>query len=158
MKSFVFSLTYPDPELFDLVKKTDKRILAKWAIDCTQRVIHFFEKEYPHDTRPKIALTTLKTWIDTGVFSMTTIRKASLDSHAAARSIEENSPARSSVARAAGQAVATAHVSIHSFACANYCLQAVFRASDMQGKEAIKQERKWQYQQLVKISSKGFID
>ncbi|OGB63001.1 hypothetical protein A2X44_03250 [candidate division CPR3 bacterium GWF2_35_18] len=40
---------------------------------------------------------------------MAVIRKASLDSHAAARDVGEDNPARSS-ARSAGQAVATAHV------------------------------------------------
>lgn len=45
---------------------------------------------------------------------MADIRKASLNSHAAAREVGEDSPARSA-ARACGQAVATAHVLRHAY-------------------------------------------
>ena len=44
---------------------------------------------------------------------MAVIRKASLESHTAARDVGENNAARSA-ACAAGQAVATAHVPTHS--------------------------------------------
>jgi hypothetical protein len=146
-----FSLTRNDPELMGLVKKTDKKILAQWAIDCSLRVIHYFEDMYSNDNRPRVALDTLKLWMKTGEFHMAVIRKASLDSHTAAREVNEDTPARSA-ARAAGQAVATAHVPLHAYGSAIYAQQAVFRASNLSDAEATAiKERDWQYKHLLEL-------
>src|SRR5215470_2306524 len=107
-----------DPATVELVNHTDHKTLAVWAIDCTERVMPYFEESYPQDHRPRQALDTLQRWIQTGVFQMAVIRKASLDAHAAARDVGEDNPARSA-ARAAGQAVATTHVPLHSLGAAN---------------------------------------
>ncbi|MFX1566003.1 MAG: putative immunity protein [Promethearchaeota archaeon] len=126
-----FSLTHyrNDDGLVELVKKTDHKILAIWSIDCAERVLPYFEEKFPGDQRPRRAIETLKAWINTGVFRMAVIRKASLDSHAAAREVERDNAARSP-ARAAGQAVATAHVPTHSIGTAIYALQAIHSAID----------------------------
>ena len=138
--------------MLDLVEKTDHKTLAIWAIDCTERVMPYFEEEYPDDNRPRQALETLQTWIDTGLFSMAVIRGASLTSHAAAREVGEDNPARSA-ARAAGQAVATAHVPTHSIGAANYALQAIHRASSVADAEtAIAQEKEWQLRHLLELT------
>ncbi|MBI5223164.1 hypothetical protein HY990_01955 [Candidatus Micrarchaeota archaeon] len=147
-----FSLAYKDARLFKLVQKTDKKILAQWAIDCTKRGLHYFKDKYPTDQRPKIAIQTLKNWIKTGIFKMKVIRKAALDSHAAAREIGEDNAARSA-ARAAGQTVATAHVKTHSIAAANYSLQAIYRSTRVEkANVAIIKERTWQYKHLRELS------
>ncbi len=143
-----FSIARNDEELVKLVDKTGQKILAHWAIDCTERVMHYLVEKYPEDNRPRSALVTLKTWIDTGVFKMSVIRKASLDSHAAAREVGEDSPARSA-ARAAGQAVATAHVPTHAYGAAIYAQQAIFRATD--SFDEVEKERNWQYQHLLEL-------
>ncbi len=104
-----FSLAAEKAFFLELVEKTDHKILAVWAIDCAERVLPYFEEKRPQDPRPRNALETLQTWINTGVFKMAVIRKASLDSHAAAREVGEDNAARAA-ARAAGQTVATAHV------------------------------------------------
>jgi hypothetical protein len=149
MKKPNFSLTqYKDKRIVELVKKTDKKILAIWAIDCAERVLPYFEKKYPNDNRPRKAIETLQEWINTGLFKMAVIRKASLDSHAAAREVGEDNPARSA-ARATGQAVATAHVSTHSMGSAIYALQAIHRATDSDN--AVAKEREWQYRRLVEL-------
>jgi hypothetical protein len=109
MEKSKFSIAHEDEEIIELMNKTEHKILARWAIDCTERVMPYFEEKYPHDNRPSHAIETLKLWIDTGIFRMGIIRRASLDAHVVAREVGENSPARSA-ARAAGQAVATAHV------------------------------------------------
>lgn len=151
MKKPHFSLNHEDQELADLVSQTDQKTLARWAIECTNRVIHYFENQFPEDKRPRHALETLADWLKTGMFSMKVIRKASLDAHAAAREVGEDSPARSA-ARAAGQAVATAHVPRHAYGPAIYAQQAVFRASDASRAEAAAaQERDWQYQRLSEL-------
>jgi hypothetical protein len=151
MKRPKFSLAQYKDEFVELVRKTDKKTLAVWAVDCTMRVLPYFEEKYPEDNRPRKAIETLQTWIKTGVFKMAVIRKASLDSHAAAREVGEDSPARSA-ARSAGQAVATAHVAAHSIGAAIYALQAIYRASS---DAAIAKERDWQYKHLSRLREKS---
>ncbi len=153
-KTSKFSLVYKDETLAELVKKTDKKTLAVWAIDCVERILPFFEEKYPKDNRPRKAIEALQKWIRTGVFKMADVRKASLDSHEAAREIGEDNPARS-VARAAGQAMATAHVPTHSIAAANYSLQAIYRSTNFSDADAsVAKERKWQYKRLLWLRKK----
>jgi immunity protein 5 of polymorphic toxin system len=142
-----FSLQQHKDEFMEIVSKMDHKTLAVWAIDCAERVLPYFEEQYPEDHRPRNALETLQAWINTGAFKMAVIRKASLDSHAAAHDVGEDNAARSA-ARAAGQAVATAHVPTHSIGAAIYALQAIHRASD---DAAVAKERDWQYQHLLEL-------
>ena len=144
-----FSIARKDEEMLELASKTDHKTVALWAIDCAERVMPHFEDKYPQDHRPRQAIETLKTWIDTGVFKMAVIRKASLDAHSAAREVGEDSPARSA-AHAAGQAVATAHVPRHSYGPAIYAQQAIYRATN--SIDAVEYERNWQYQHLLALS------
>ena len=147
-----FSLTrFKDERVVELVKKTDHKTLAIWAVDCAFRVLPYFKEKFPEDPRPQNAIEVLQEWINTGVFKMAKIRKASLKSHAAAREVGEDNSARSS-ARAAGQAVATAHVPTHSIASAIYALQAIHRdPSILEAEAAVAQERDWQYKHLIKL-------
>jgi hypothetical protein len=151
MKKPSFSLNRKDPALQTLIEATNKRSLALWALVCAERVLPYFEVEFTQDSRPRQALGILQNWIDTGEFSMKIIRGAALASHAAAREVGEDTPARSA-ARAAGQAVSTAHVKEHALAAANYALQAIFRANiDNNPEDAIEAERLWQIQRLMEI-------
>jgi hypothetical protein len=146
-----FSITHEDAEMWDLIRQTDHKTLAVWAIDCAKRVLPYFEAEHPEDLRPRAAIETLQAWIDTGVFRMAVIRRASLASHAAAREIGRDNAARSA-ARAAGQAVATAHVSRHAYGPAVYAQQAIHRASNPpDANAAVAAERDWQYQRLREL-------
>ena len=152
MKRYGFTLTgNRDPRIMGLLSKTDRRTLAVWAIDCVERVLPWFEQKYPGDYRPRKAVITLREWIATGTFRMAVIRKASLDSHAAARDVGDDNAARSA-ARAAGQAVATAHVAGHAVGAAIYALQAVSRnAEPAEAGAAIAAEREWQYRHLLEL-------
>ena len=153
MEKSKFSITRKDEEMLELVSKTDHKTVALWAIDCAERIMPYFEEKYSQDHRPRLAIETLKTWIDTGVFKMAVIRKASLDAHSAARAVGEESPARSA-ARAAGQAVATAHVPRHSYGTALYAQQAIYRATNPSHADAaVTKERDWQYQHLLDLSN-----
>ena len=152
-----FPITHIDNEMLELIDNTDKKTLAIWAKDCAERVIPYFDRKYPEDNRPKLAVEALQAWIDTGEFKMSAIRKASLDSHAAAREVGEDSPARSA-ARAAGQAIATTHVPRHSYGSAVYAQQAVYRSFDsFKASSAAVQERDWQYQHLIELKNKARI-
>ncbi len=151
MKEQTFSLArYKDPATVELVSKTGHKALAVWAIECAERVMPYFETLHPQDRRPRRALEALQAWIETGAFTMTVIRKASLDAHAAARDAGEDNAARSA-AHAAGQAVATAHVPMHALGAANYALQAIYRATDS-ADAAVARERDWQIQRLLDLS------
>jgi Imm-5 like putative immunity protein len=148
MEKSKFSITRKDEEMLELVRKTDHNTLAVWAIDCAERVMPYFEEKYPEDHRPRNAIVALQAWINTGVFKMADIRKASLDAHSAAREVGEDSPA-SSAARAAGQAVATAHVPRHAYGPAIYAQQGIYRATNSM--DAVESEREWQYQHLLDL-------
>lgn len=154
MKKPRFSLaTYKDPETVEIIRGTDPKVLAVWAIDCATRTMPYFEVSYLDDHRPRLALVALKTWIDTDVFNMQVIRKASLNAHAAAKEIGNNSSA-ASVAHSAGQAVATAHVPMHALGAANYALQAIYRATEAEKVvSAINNERNWQLKHLQDLKS-----
>ncbi|MBG0770238.1 MAG: hypothetical protein H0S82_00940 [Anaerolineaceae bacterium] len=146
-----FSLATADDELQGLINQASHHTLAIWARDCALRVLPLFEAQFPNDVRPRQALATLQDWIDTGRFSMSVIRAASLNAHAAAREVGEDNPARSA-ARAAGQAVATAHVRTHSPGAAKYAQQALFRAAlPGDAQLAATQEREWQFNRLKQL-------
>jgi len=154
MKKSKFSLTqYKDKRIVEIVRKTNHKTLAFWAIDCAERILPYFEEKYPKDHRPRNAIKILQKWINTGVFNMTVIRKASLASHAAAREVGEDNAARSA-AHAAGQAAATAHVPTHSIGVAIYALQAIHRATNSDA--AVTKERDWQYQHLLELIERRF--
>ncbi|MCB9450279.1 MAG: hypothetical protein H6672_02505 [Anaerolineaceae bacterium] len=154
LKKTKFALTHRDARVDALVSETDHKTLATWARDCAERVLPYFEAAFPDDPRPRQALAALQQWINTGVFKMAVIRKAALDAHAAAREVGADSPARSA-ARAAGQAVATAHVRTHAIGPAQYALQAIHRASHAADTEAaLAEEREWQYQHLLALRGK----
>lgn len=157
MKKMRFSLANQDERLVRLLKKTDHKIAAVWSIACAERVLSYFEKLYPQDSRPRDAIDTCWAWIKTGVFKMTIIRAAALGSHAAARAVGADTPARSA-ARAAGHAVATAHVITHAIGAATYALQAIDRDLDIVDSElALAKEREWQYQYLVELQAAGHV-
>lgn len=123
--------------------KQDQRLLAIWAIDCAERALPLFEKLYPADERPRQAIAVGRAWIETGVFTMAAIRGASLAAHAAARDAKGHDAA-CFAARAAGQAVATAHVPQHAFGGAYYALKAIAAADPVQAEERVAQEHAWQ--------------
>jgi hypothetical protein len=146
-----FSIAHNDDEMLALVQATDQKTLAIWAIDCAERVLPYFEQQFPDDHRPRHAIEALQAWLQTGVFTMAGIRKASLDSHAAARDVGADRAARSA-ARAAGQAVATAHVPRHAYGSAVYAQQAIYRASNpAEADAAVATERDWQYTHLRQL-------
>jgi hypothetical protein len=137
--------------------KQDQRSLATWAADCAERVLPFFEKAYPKDERPRKAIEACRTWVRTGVFKMADIRGASLAAHAAAREAKENNTA-CFAARAAGQAVATAHVPQHALGGAYYALKAVAAADPANAGVKIARERNWQSRRFPENLRQEILD
>jgi hypothetical protein len=136
--------------------KQDQISLAIWAADCAQRVLPFFAKAYPKDKRPLKALETCRRWARTGVFRMADIRGASLAAHAAARKAKTNEPA-CFAARAAGQAVATAHVPQHAFGASYYALKAIAASDPTDEKGKISGEWKWQLSRITRTLRKEVL-
>jgi hypothetical protein len=127
--------------------KDDQRLMATWAADCAERVLRLFETAYPEDDRPRNALEACRRWVRTGVFTMAEIRGASLAAHAAAREAKDNDAA-CFAARAAGQAVATAHVPQHAFGGSYYALKAVAAGDPANAEANVTKERDWQSRRL----------
>ncbi|WP_081752852.1 putative immunity protein [Kallotenue papyrolyticum] len=129
--------------------REDQRALATWAADCAARVLPIFENAYPNDERPRKAIEACQTWVRTGIFKMAEIRTASLAAHAAARDAKaKGNEAACFAARAAGQAVGTAHVAQHAYGAALYALKAIAASNPVQTEVRLQEERNWQSQHL----------
>ena len=123
----------------------DHRLLAVWAGDCAQHVLHHFELARPEDGRPRQAIDMARAWAR-GEVTMTQARTAAGHANAAGR--ELTGPAREA-AFAAGQAAAVAHVAAHELGVAAYAVRAA-RAASPQGEreEGGRRECRWQRAQL----------
>jgi immunity protein 5 of polymorphic toxin system len=151
MNKSKMAVTSMDASIAELANKTDHKILAIWAADCAERVLPYFEANYPADSRPRKAVEACREWAHTGVFKMADVRKTSLAAHTAAREVGDDHAARAA-ARAAGQAMATAHVPAHAIAAAIYAATAVRDAPHSADADAATyEERVWQYQHLLAL-------
>lgn len=136
--------------------RDDQRMLATWAADCAKRVLPLYEKAYPADDRPRRAINMCRTWVRTGVFKMVEIRGASLGAHAAAREAIENNAA-CFAARAAGQAVGTAHFPQHAYGSAFYALKAIVANDSNRAEFKGAREREWQARRLPSNLRRQFL-
>ncbi len=115
------------------------RLLMRWAHDCAEHVLPLLG-DTELDERVRHALEIARVW-ERGEVPTGTAMKASLGAHAAARAA--TTPTATFVARAIGQAVATAHMADHSLGPAWYALQAVKSAG-----QSVDAERIWQDQHM----------
>ena len=93
--------------------------LASWAANCAAEVLPHFEKT-TKDSRPRNAILIGRAWAAGNVKTRVAM-KASLSAHAAAKNAKD--PIAKAAARAAGQAVATAHCADHSLGALLYVLK-----------------------------------
>lgn len=133
--------------------KSDQKILAFWAADCSEHVLHFFEDKRPNDNRPRKAIEACRKWAATGIFKMSEIRKASLDAHAAAKTTTQEDAKYA--AHSAGQAVATAHVPTHALGASLYAIRAA-AAHAGNADDGLVCERKWQLERLLELAKHDF--
>ncbi len=132
--------------------KSDQRVLALWAADCADHVLPYFENKYPDDDRPRKAIEVLRKWISTGEFSMAVIRVASLSAHEAAKGKKEADAIFA--AHAAGQAVATAHVSTHALGSSVYGIRAA-AAHSGEADDGLIKKRNGQLRRLLSYAKRG---
>ena len=105
--------------------------LARWAADCAERVLHLFSR-CSDDIRPQHALDIARAWAR-GEVKTGEAMKASLAAHSAARRVKDKTAI--AAARAAGQAVATAHCADHSMGALLYALKALEASGSPSGSE-----------------------
>jgi hypothetical protein len=127
------------------LQDSDHRLLAVWAADCAQHILHLFEQAKPSDHRPRQAIEQARAWAR-GEITMTQARTAAFAANAAAREVLG---AAKEAAHAAGQAVAVAHVAAHELGAAAYAIRAARAAApEDEREEAGRRECQWQRVQL----------
>jgi len=127
------------------LQDSDHHLLAIWAADCAQHVLHLFEEMQPNDERPRQAIESARAWTR-GQITMSQSRAAGGHAMAAARDL---SGAARYTAYAAGQAAVVAHVAAHELGAAAYAIKAA-RAAALDGRadEVGRLECEWQHAQL----------
>src|SRR5919197_333498 len=68
------------------LQDADHHLLAIWAAECAQHVLHFFERARPGDDRPRRAIELARAWAR-GEVTMTQARTAAGHANAAARDL-----------------------------------------------------------------------
>jgi len=127
------------------LQDSDHHLLAIWAADCAQHVLHLFEEIQPNDDRPRRAIELIRAWTR-GQITMSQSRAAGGHAMAAARML--SGPARHA-AYAAAQAAAVAHVAAHELGAAAYAIKAVRAAAPKgESESAGHRECQWQREQL----------
>ena len=115
-------------------------MLAVWAADCAERTLPLFEGRAPSDTRPREAIDGVRAFAR-GELRIGPARALAVAAHAAAREVGD--PAAVAAARAAGHAVATAHMGSHARGVAYAAKAAGLAAPGDPGVAAA--EARWQF-------------
>jgi hypothetical protein len=122
----------------------DHRLLAQWAVECSEHVLPLFEAVSP-DRRPREALDAGRAWIR-GEMRMMDARQAAFGSNAAAREV---TGAAKYAALSAGQAAAVGHVAAHDLGAAAYAIKAARASVSPSDADATaRAERDWQHGRL----------
>ncbi len=150
MDRFIILPKTRDPRLITVrrggtLQDSDHHLLALWAADCAQHVLHFFEQTQPADHRPARAIEQARAWAR-GEITMTQARTAAFAALAAAREV---GGAAKEAALAAVQAAGVAHVAAHELGAAAYAIRAArLAALKDECEEAGRLECRWQREQL----------
>jgi hypothetical protein len=127
------------------LRDDDHRLLAVWAADCAEHVLHHFEQARPTDERPRRAIALGRAWAR-GEVRMTDARTAAGHANAAARDL---TGAARYAAYAAAQAAAVAHVAAHELGAAAYAIRAARAAAPEEASDSAgRHECQWQRGQL----------
>ena len=123
------------------LEDADHRLLALWAADCAEHVLHHFEHVRAGDDRPRRAIDLGRAWAR-GAVTWWEARTAAGHANAAARELQG---AARHAAYAAGQAAAVGHVAAHELGAAAYAVRAArAAATDGEGDAAGRLECRWQ--------------
>ena len=114
----------------------DRKELIGWAARCVRRLLPIFEQHRPLARRLHDALAAVE-YFQRGTLSVGALRQQAFLCHAAARECTDRSA--QAVARACGQAAATAHMGAHARNIGRYTRKA------LSGK-LLTEELEWQKQ------------
>jgi hypothetical protein len=123
---------------------SDHRLLALWAAECAEHVVHLFESAQPSDPRPRQAIEQIRAWAR-GEIRMSDSRAAGGHAMSAARALRG---AARHAAYAAGQAGVVAHVAAHELGAAAYAIKAARAAAVGWEERARRLECRWQRDRL----------
>lgn len=136
----------------------DHHLLALWAAECAEQVLHLFESVCPNDDRPRNAIKATRAWVN-GEISMTMSKSVAGASQDAAREVKEISEAARMAALSAGQAAATAHVAAHELGASAYAIRAVMEAASKDKREESRyKECIWQQERLPEAIRELVLD
>ena len=126
------------------LSEADRRHVAAWSADCAERVLPIFEAAAPHDDRPRALIARARLFARGDIGAARGIRDRFVGGVPAA---ELTIPAAGAAARAAGQAVAVAHMGAHAFGAAGYAVRAAVLANPERSMVAV-DEICWQLERL----------
>ena len=137
------------------LRDVDHRLLAIWAADCAQHVLHHFEQARPKDDRPRRAIDLARAWARDEI-RWAEARTAAGHANAAARDL---TGAPRNAAYAAAQAAAVGHVAAHELGAAAYAIKAARAAAAPDDSDAAgRLECRWQRAQLPDVIRELVLD
>lgn len=128
------------------LSKEQHRALMVWACACVDHVAYLIGADA--EKRLSAALCVGRAWV-VGQATVGDARKSAVDLLALARELTD--PVQIALVRAAGHAVATAHMADHSLGGALYAVKAVHCAG-----KSMEEERHWQEAQIP-LEIKDFV-
>lgn len=146
-----------DPRIQELIKQTNKKTLALWAIDCFNRQRGLVNEGYVEENKIiDHALATLNLWLEAKM-TMWEARKYCWTVLKAAREIEKQDKVACQMLRACSHTLATCHVATHSEGSAMYVLSAMQYAyrDDENLIKMLEDERTWQIKHLKDMIADG---
>lgn len=147
MSQHQFTDTETKEEIEKLLGQTDHQTAVGWAADCAEHILKNFEDLHPQDKRPRKAVQACRAWV-AGNLNVREARRAAFETHAAARM--SGNEAAIAAARAAGQAISTAHLFGHAIHASTYAVKSVAFASGFDA-QVIANERNWQRERLIEL-------
>lgn len=144
-----------DPRLIELIKVTDQKTLAIWAIDCLTRILPIYEHNYPNDSIPDEAIKILKQWLNDEI-TMWEARKYCWTILKKAKELESADKVACQILRACSHTLATCHVKTHSEGSAMYVVSALYYLNkDKENvSKLLEEERNWQINHLLTLNKK----
>lgn len=116
----------------------DRQLLASWAADCADHVLHIFDAAAPGDPRVREAIAQTRAFAAGDLDIRAAISRRGAQAGAAAR--DAKTPAATAAAYAAEQAAAVAHMGAHALGAAGYAGKAAVLAAGGDPAEAIDAE------------------
>ena len=110
--------------LIGLIETQSKETLIRWSADYAEtRLLPIYEARFPHDPRPREAITAARRWLGKEI-KLPAAKPAILACHEAAREADSD-PTAQAAARAIGQSASTIHAPTHVAGLALYGALAV---------------------------------